>query len=104
MANNITNSHDKLFKETWSNKVNAKSFLENYLPEKILNITDLDSLELCKDSFISKNLKEFYSDMLYKVNFEKESGFKLAPPTRAPSIFSLDINSLTFSGLTLPPY
>ena len=63
MDNNITNSHDKLFKEVYSNKLNAISFLENYLPEKILELTDLDSLELCKDSFIEKNLQKFYSDM-----------------------------------------
>ena len=75
MDNNITNSHDKLFKEIWSDKSNAKSFLENYLPKKILEITDLDSLELCKGSFIEKNLQEFYSDMLYKVNFQKEPAY-----------------------------
>jgi predicted transposase/invertase (TIGR01784 family) len=75
MNNNITNSHDKLFKAVYSNKLNAVSFLENYLPEKILKVTDLDSLELCKDSFIEKNLQEFYSDMLYKVNFKTQPGF-----------------------------
>ena len=75
MNNDITSSHDKLFKVAYSNKLNAVSFLENSLPEKILKITDLDSLELCKDSFIEKNLKEFYSDMLYKVNFKTQSGF-----------------------------
>jgi len=75
MDNNITNPHDKLFKEVYSNKTNAVSFLKNYLPEQILKITDLDSLELCKDSFIEKDLQEFYSDMLYKVNFNAEPGF-----------------------------
>ncbi len=34
----------------------------------------------------------------------KESTFKLAPPTRAPSTSGLFINSVIFSGLTLPPY
>src|SRR5260221_682484 len=32
------------------------------------------------------------------------SGFKLAPPTSAPSISSCAINPLILSGLTLPPY
>jgi len=75
MDNNITNPHDKLFKEVYSNKNNAVSFLENYLPNNILNLTDLDSLTLCKDSFIGKNLKEYYSDLLYKVNFKTQPGY-----------------------------
>jgi predicted transposase/invertase (TIGR01784 family) len=70
----IQNPHDKLFKETWSNLLNAKSFLENYLPKDILKITQLDSLEICKDTFIEKDLKEYYSDMLYKVKFKEETG------------------------------
>ncbi|MDY0363007.1 MAG: Rpn family recombination-promoting nuclease/putative transposase [Desulforegulaceae bacterium] len=56
---NIKNSHDKLFKDTWSDLYNAKSFLENYLPKKVLELTNLDSLEICKDSFIEKDLEEF---------------------------------------------
>jgi len=29
---------------------------------------DLESLEICKDSFIEKDLRDYFSDMLYKVN------------------------------------
>ncbi len=75
MDNYIKNSHDKLFKETWSNKSNVKSFLENYLPENILDILNFDSLEICKDSFIKKSLGEFFSDMLYKTRFEGKPGY-----------------------------
>ncbi|MDY0133169.1 MAG: Rpn family recombination-promoting nuclease/putative transposase [Desulforegulaceae bacterium] len=41
---NIKNSHDKLFKDTWSDLNNAESFLKNYLPKKVFDLTDLDSL------------------------------------------------------------
>src|SRR5450759_1741976 len=34
----------------------------------------------------------------------KTSGFKLAPPTRAPSISGSAISSAMLSGVTLPPY
>lgn len=54
MVSKLHHSHDKLFRETWSNLSNARSFLENYLPENILQITRMDSLEICKDSFIEK--------------------------------------------------
>ena len=72
---NIKNSHDKLFKDTWSDPDNAKSFLKNYLPKKVLDLTNLDSLEICKDSFIEKNLEEYYSDMLYKADIKGSSGY-----------------------------
>nr|WP_319393646.1 Rpn family recombination-promoting nuclease/putative transposase [uncultured Desulfobacter sp.] len=35
MENKLHHSHDKLFRETWSNLNNARSFLENYLPEHV---------------------------------------------------------------------
>ncbi len=75
MENTIQNPHDSLFKETWSNKSNAKAFLENYLPKKVLGIVNLDSLEICKDSFIENDLKNYYSDMLYKVNLGGSPGY-----------------------------
>lgn len=75
MENTIQNSHDSLFKETWSNKSNAKAFLENYLPKKVLSFVNLDSLEICKDTFIENDLRNYYSDMLYKVNLGNASGY-----------------------------
>ena len=75
MENKLYHSHDKLFRETWSNLSNARSFLENYLPENIIDIVHLDTLEICKDSFIEKDLQDYYSDMLYKVKFGEEFGY-----------------------------
>ena len=75
MNNDLHPSHDKLFRETWSDLANAKSFLQNYLPKKVLNIVQLDSLEICKDSFIEKDLRDYYSDMLYTVNFGESPGY-----------------------------
>ena len=63
----IINPHDKLFRETWQNKDIAIDFLENYLPADILSLTDLDTIEISKDSFIEDDLKDFFSDLLYKV-------------------------------------
>ena len=75
MENKLYHSHDKLFRETWSNLSNAKSFLKNYLPAPVLKLVQLDTLEICKDSFIEKDLKDFYSDMLYKVRIGNAQGF-----------------------------
>ncbi|MBU1195866.1 MAG: Rpn family recombination-promoting nuclease/putative transposase [Proteobacteria bacterium] len=75
MNDKLQNSHDSLFKETWSNKANARAFLENYLPKNVLSVVTLDSLEICKDTFIENDLKNYYSDMLYKVDFEGTPGY-----------------------------
>ncbi len=68
-------SHDKLFRETWSNLGNARSFLENYLPDHLIELVRLGTLEICKDSFIEKDLQDFYSDMLYKVRIREATGY-----------------------------
>jgi len=74
-ANDITNPHDKLFRDTWSVLENARSLLHNYLPDQVLACVDLASLEISKDSFIEKELADYYSDMLYKVTLSGTSGF-----------------------------
>jgi len=72
---NITNPHDKLFRETLSDREVAADFLQHYLPEDILTLTDLNSLEICKDSFVEDDLKDYHSDMLYKVMLEGREGY-----------------------------
>ncbi len=53
-TNKVTNPHDKLFREIWSDPANVRNFLQHYLPADVLNIADLESLEICKDSFVEK--------------------------------------------------
>ncbi|WP_245532037.1 Rpn family recombination-promoting nuclease/putative transposase [Desulfobacter postgatei] len=73
--NDVSNPHDKLFRETWSNLENARSFLHHYLPHDVLCLMDLDTLEISKDSFVEKELSDYYSDMLYKVMLSGKPGF-----------------------------
>lgn len=68
-------SHDKLFKEIWSDVESARAFLENYLPSALLAVMDLTSLEIHKGSIVEKDLKEYYSDLLYRVRTEKGHAF-----------------------------
>jgi predicted transposase/invertase (TIGR01784 family) len=63
----VVNPHDKVFRDVYSNKENARSLLADKLPDKVLKLVDLNSLEISKDSFIEKELADYYSDMLYKV-------------------------------------
>ena len=53
----LQNPHDKFFKETFSDVEVAKDFLNNYLPEDILKVIDVDTLDPQKDSFINGELE-----------------------------------------------
>ncbi|SLM28675.1 conserved hypothetical protein [Desulfamplus magnetovallimortis] len=71
----VPNPHDKLFREVWGDLENVRGFLQEYLPADQLVLMDPASLEICKDSFIEKELEDYYSDMLYKVRISGTSGY-----------------------------
>jgi hypothetical protein len=54
----IQNPHDKFFKETFSNPVVARDFVENYLPERVLNMVDLNELEIQDSSHVDEELRD----------------------------------------------
>ena len=71
----INNPHDKFFKDSLSRKEVAIDFMDNYLPQDLLNLIDLDNIIIEKDSFIEKELEDFYSDILYKVDLAEKEGY-----------------------------
>lgn len=71
----VQTPHDKFFKETFGKIGVAKDFLNNYLPENIINIVDMNTIEPQKDSFIDKELKEIFADMLFKADINNEEGY-----------------------------
>jgi predicted transposase/invertase (TIGR01784 family) len=75
MKDKLRYTHDDLFRATWSDKENAGSFLENNLPVPVRELVDLETLEICKNSFIDNDLKDYYSDMLYKARIGNSQGF-----------------------------
>lgn len=75
MKKKLVNPHDKLFRQVWSDPENAKGFLGAWLPQQVVSSIDLDALEICKDSYVSKTLKAYYSDILYKVKLAKGTGY-----------------------------
>jgi len=66
----VTSPHDKFFKEFFSKEKEAREFLSLYLPDHIKKIIDLSTLSISKDSFIEKELQEYFSDILYKVEIQ----------------------------------
>ncbi len=73
--NNISNPHDKFFKESFGRKDIAVSFLKEYLPASIHNKLKYESLEILKDSYIDKELAEHFSDILYKIKIGTKTTF-----------------------------
>jgi predicted transposase/invertase (TIGR01784 family) len=63
----IRNPHDLFFRETFSRVEIAHDFIENYLPAEVVAALDLDTLELQKGSFVDEELREHFSDLLYRV-------------------------------------
>ncbi len=71
----VQNPHDKFFKETLSQKKNAVSFLKNYLPKELLKHIIPENIAIEKDSYITDELKEYFSDILYKVELQDGEGY-----------------------------
>ncbi|WP_344912224.1 Rpn family recombination-promoting nuclease/putative transposase [Amphibacillus indicireducens] len=59
----MQNPHDKFFKATFSNIEVAKDFLTYFVPQPIIELIDLTSLKLEKDSFVSHKLDENFTDL-----------------------------------------
>lgn len=70
----LTNPHDKFFKETFSQIEVARDFFVNYLPETVTAVIDLDTLALQPDSFIDTDLQEQFADLLYSVDLVDGQG------------------------------
>ncbi|MGE0083005.1 MAG: Rpn family recombination-promoting nuclease/putative transposase [Desulfococcaceae bacterium] len=66
----ITNIHDRFFRETFSLREIAQGFLNAYLPDEIRRQVDLSTLDIVKDSFIDKELREHRSDITYTVRMQ----------------------------------
>ena len=75
MKDEIVNKHDAMFKEVFSQKRIAKDFIENNIPKEALDMIDMDSLELQKDTFTNEELKENFSDLIYRVNINKRKAY-----------------------------
>lgn len=67
----ISNPHDRFFKEVLSHHEASRDFLLYYLPPEIAGMLDTTTLELTKDSFVDKDLREHFSDLLYKVDLKR---------------------------------
>jgi len=70
----VTNPHDRFFKEALSRPAATRDFLQYYLPPVIAELLDVSSAELVKDSFVDGELREHFSDLLCEVGLRGGGG------------------------------
>jgi predicted transposase/invertase (TIGR01784 family) len=63
----MNNPHDRFCKETLTRKENAVSFFREHLPQDVAGRADWRTLTIVKETFISPDLKERFSDIVYTV-------------------------------------
>ncbi len=71
----LSSMHDKLFKKSMSDLDIAYHFFANHLPDWLMGITDLSQLVLKPGSFVNPKFKAYYTDMLYEVPIQNQTGY-----------------------------
>ena len=69
---NITNVHDKFFKDTFSRLDVAQSFMEELFPQELKEKLNLKDLKRISESFIDDELEEYFSDIIYQTNLSEQ--------------------------------
>jgi len=67
MPKNIVNIHDKFTKSILSDKEMAIAFIEGYLPKDIIELLNLQSLEYLNTSYLTKEMKSAFSDLVMNI-------------------------------------
>lgn len=71
----IIYSHDLYFKKSMTDLRVARSFFKSNLPENLIEVTNFDSLKLCKDSLVDEQLKLSVTDMLYSAQIHNTPSY-----------------------------
>jgi predicted transposase/invertase (TIGR01784 family) len=66
----ISNPHDKFFKAIFSRREEVISFLKGTLPEEIIRKIKQDSIQPAGTSYVTKELRESMSDIVYQADFD----------------------------------
>lgn len=66
MKEKINNIHDKFVRESFSDVRRAASFFEQFLPKELVSSLELSTLSLLKESYITNDLGEYFSDLVFE--------------------------------------
>ncbi|MBK5929958.1 Rpn family recombination-promoting nuclease/putative transposase [Halochromatium salexigens] len=87
----INNPHDVYFRERFTRREIAQDFLRQQLPAELLEVVDLESLEISKDSYVSKELRASYSDLVYRLRWRVPDEADPTVPERADPAAAADL-------------
>ena len=62
--------HDGFFRENFERQAVAEDYLRQVLPSDVLAVMDLSTLTISKDTYVSKELRRSYSDLVYHVRYQ----------------------------------
>ena len=66
----INNPHDAFFKSLLGRRAMAAQFIRLYLPREATQALDLRTLERRETSFVSEELRRYFSDLIYRVKLK----------------------------------
>jgi predicted transposase/invertase (TIGR01784 family) len=66
----VQNPHDRFFRDSFGRPEIARNYLEEYLPDELRRLLDLNSLALQDSSFIDETMEEHQTDLLYQVQLK----------------------------------
>ena len=66
----ISNPHDRFFREVFSRLALSSEFLSKQLPPAIAATLDFSTLDLRPGSFLDEELQQYYSDLLFRVKLQ----------------------------------
>ena len=74
----ITNPHDKFFKEVFSGQEEVASFIRGGLKKDISEKIDTETLRIDNNSYIDSELDEYFSDVVYNCTYKNGEPLKIA--------------------------
>jgi len=69
------NPHDQFFKALFSKPELAAELIRSFVPSDVVQALDLRSLALAKDSLVDKELRAYYSDLVFQVQADGRPGY-----------------------------
>jgi predicted transposase/invertase (TIGR01784 family) len=70
MKDDIHNKHDKIVRDTYSRPEIAKAYFNEFLPPALKEVLDFDSMTILGGTYITEDLKEFFSDLLFQFSLK----------------------------------
>lgn len=67
--------HDAIFKQFLMHPETARDFLDIHLPPELRAVCDLNSIQLESGNFIEEELRAYYSDILYSLKMQGNTGY-----------------------------